>query len=210
MDAGSAWSLPRPRLPEWLRKPRTHFESVHDLKAELRRLQSAHGVRIRALPQHARVLPSRRGDVHDPRQSVHARLRILFGAEKPASRRARSGGAGERRPHGGGDEAALRGDHQRESRRSRDGGSAHFARDGSSRSARAARGARRSADAGFLRRSRCRRARAGRRAARVQSQHGDRRASLQDGASAGELPAIAGRAAVREAIPAGSADEIGR
>jgi lipoic acid synthetase len=27
-----------PRLPDWLRKPRTHFESVHDLKAELRRL----------------------------------------------------------------------------------------------------------------------------------------------------------------------------
>src|ERR1041384_7910811 len=27
-----------PRLPEWLRKPRTNFESVHRLKAELRRL----------------------------------------------------------------------------------------------------------------------------------------------------------------------------
>src|SRR6201982_2611137 len=27
-----------PRLPGWLRKPRTHFESVHDLKAGLRRL----------------------------------------------------------------------------------------------------------------------------------------------------------------------------
>ncbi len=27
-----------PRLPDWLRKPRTHFESVHNLKAELRRL----------------------------------------------------------------------------------------------------------------------------------------------------------------------------
>jgi lipoic acid synthetase len=27
-----------PRLPDWLRKPRTHFESVHHLKAELRRL----------------------------------------------------------------------------------------------------------------------------------------------------------------------------
>src|SRR5579864_1472902 len=27
-----------PRLPEWLRKPRTHFESVHELKAGLRRL----------------------------------------------------------------------------------------------------------------------------------------------------------------------------
>ena len=29
--------LPGPRLPEWLRKPRTHFESVHNLKTELRR-----------------------------------------------------------------------------------------------------------------------------------------------------------------------------
>ena len=28
-----------PRLPEWLRKPRTHFEAVHDLKSELRRLR---------------------------------------------------------------------------------------------------------------------------------------------------------------------------
>jgi lipoic acid synthetase len=28
----------QPRLPEWLRKSRTHFEAVHDLKAELRRL----------------------------------------------------------------------------------------------------------------------------------------------------------------------------
>src|SRR5229473_3406081 len=27
-----------PRLPEWLRKHRTHFESVHNLKTELRRL----------------------------------------------------------------------------------------------------------------------------------------------------------------------------
>jgi lipoic acid synthetase len=28
----------RPRLPEWLRKPRTNFEAVHNLKADLRRL----------------------------------------------------------------------------------------------------------------------------------------------------------------------------
>ncbi len=30
--------LPQPRLPEWLRKHRTNFESVHNLKTELRRL----------------------------------------------------------------------------------------------------------------------------------------------------------------------------
>jgi lipoic acid synthetase len=29
---------PRPRLPEWARKPARHFESLHDLKADLRRL----------------------------------------------------------------------------------------------------------------------------------------------------------------------------
>src|SRR5580700_3598726 len=30
---------PPTRLPVWLRKPRTHFESVHNLKSELRRLR---------------------------------------------------------------------------------------------------------------------------------------------------------------------------
>ena len=30
--------LPAPRLPAWLRKGRTHFPAVHELKAELRRL----------------------------------------------------------------------------------------------------------------------------------------------------------------------------
>jgi lipoic acid synthetase len=30
--------ISKPRLPDWLRTPRTHFESVHNLKAELRRL----------------------------------------------------------------------------------------------------------------------------------------------------------------------------
>src|SRR5690242_12234045 len=30
---------PSARLPEWLRKSRTHFESVHNLKTELRRLR---------------------------------------------------------------------------------------------------------------------------------------------------------------------------
>jgi lipoyl synthase len=31
-------ALPEPRLPEWMRKPRTHFRSVHELKTGLRRL----------------------------------------------------------------------------------------------------------------------------------------------------------------------------
>ncbi len=30
---------PRPRLPEWLRRPAPHHEAVHELKAELRRLR---------------------------------------------------------------------------------------------------------------------------------------------------------------------------
>ena len=38
MDSLIQIDRPQPRLPEWLRKHRTHFESVHDLKADLRRL----------------------------------------------------------------------------------------------------------------------------------------------------------------------------
>jgi lipoic acid synthetase len=39
MDGLIQLQQPGPRLPAWLRKNRTHFESVHDLKTELRRLQ---------------------------------------------------------------------------------------------------------------------------------------------------------------------------
>jgi lipoic acid synthetase len=38
MDALIQLTPAGPRLPEWLRKPRTHFDSVHHLKSELRRL----------------------------------------------------------------------------------------------------------------------------------------------------------------------------
>src|SRR6202050_5829198 len=38
MDGLVQIDRPQPRLPEWLRKHRTHFESVHHLKSELRRL----------------------------------------------------------------------------------------------------------------------------------------------------------------------------
>ena len=38
MDALIQLTSPAPRLPEWLRKPRTHFESVHQLKSKFRRL----------------------------------------------------------------------------------------------------------------------------------------------------------------------------
>jgi len=38
MDALIQLTPTGPRLPEWLRKPRTHLDSVHQLKSELRRL----------------------------------------------------------------------------------------------------------------------------------------------------------------------------
>jgi lipoyl synthase len=38
MDALIQLTPAGPRLPEWLRKPRTHFDSVHSLKSEFRRL----------------------------------------------------------------------------------------------------------------------------------------------------------------------------
>jgi lipoic acid synthetase len=38
MDALIQLTPAGPRLPEWLRKPRTHFDSVHHLKSELRSL----------------------------------------------------------------------------------------------------------------------------------------------------------------------------
>lgn len=38
MDALIQLTPAGPRLPEWLRKPRTHFDAVHQLKTELRRL----------------------------------------------------------------------------------------------------------------------------------------------------------------------------
>lgn len=38
MDALIQLTPAAPRLPEWLRKPRTHFDAVHELKTELRRL----------------------------------------------------------------------------------------------------------------------------------------------------------------------------
>jgi len=38
MDALIQLTPAGPRLPEWLRKPRTHFDSVHRLKSEFRRL----------------------------------------------------------------------------------------------------------------------------------------------------------------------------
>ena len=84
--------------------------------------QSAHRLRVGPLPEYPRVLPSRRRDVHDPRQLLHARLRLLLRAQRqsgqarhaPRPRRAR-----QRRAHGRGDALEVRRDHQRQSRRPR-------------------------------------------------------------------------------------------
>src|SRR5579859_3081056 len=53
--------------------------------------ESAYGMRIGSLSQHARMFSPGRGDVHDSGKSLHARVRILFGAEGEASGRARCG-----------------------------------------------------------------------------------------------------------------------
>ena len=75
-----------PRLPEWARKTPHAFRIAAPPEDRTAPAESAHGLRIGALPQHPRVLPPRRGDVHDPGQSLHARLRILFGAQRLAAK----------------------------------------------------------------------------------------------------------------------------
>ena len=71
-----------PRLPEWARKSATHFESLHRLKADLRRLNLHTVCESARCPNIHECFASRRGHLHDPGQSVHARLRILLGAER--------------------------------------------------------------------------------------------------------------------------------
>ena len=108
----------------------------------------AHGVRKRGLPQRRRVLESSHRDVHDAGQRVHAPLRLLRRAE----RRAAAGGlrrAAPRRRGGRGDGAEVRGDHQRQSRRSA-GWRRGVVRDGDPRHPGARAGLRRrGADSGF-------------------------------------------------------------
>ena len=154
--------------------------------------QPAHRVRIGALPQYPRVLPSRRRHLHDSGRPLHARLRVLLRAQAqsrgattcaldPAEPANVARMAAEMQP-------ALRGDHQRESRRPGGRRLAPFRRDRAPGAARPAAGPRGSADARFLRRSGCRGARARCRAARLQPQHGDRAAAVPPRAPAGRLP----------------------
>ncbi len=167
-----------PRLPEWLRKSRTHPESVHNLKAELRR-KNLHTV----------CESARCPNMHECFHRGAATFMILGnlctrgcgfcsvpkakhpGALDPDEPENVARMAAEMKLRYVVITSVNRDDLP-------DGGSTHFAE--TVRAVRRAlpRSARRGADAGFLRRSRCRRARARRRAARVQSQYGDRAASL--------------------------------
>ena len=181
----SAWRrLPGRACPSGRARARTHFESLNNLKTDLRAAESAHRVRIGALPEHPRMLPSRRRHVHDSGQSC---TRGCGFCSVPK---------GNPRSH----ECALDSDEPANVARMAaemklryvvitsvnrddlaDGGSTHFAETVREVRQRAAGGARGSADAGFLRRSRCRGARARCRSARLQSQHGDRAAPVSRG-----------------------------
>src|SRR6202795_1503107 len=94
-------------------------------RAELSRAEEHHaharpayGLRERALPEHGRMLGASHRDVHDPRQHLHARVRLLRRSERQAAwaagrRRARTRGGSGRA-----DGPALRRGHLGESRRS--------------------------------------------------------------------------------------------
>ena len=110
---------PQPRLPEWLRKGKTHFQSVTELKHDLRRLN------LNTVCESARC-----PNIHECFHRGAATFMILgnlctrgcaflLGAEGLARQtrvRYRSERARQRCPAGAGDESALRRDHERESR----------------------------------------------------------------------------------------------
>ena len=201
-----------PRLPEWARKSRTHFESLNRLKSRTARAQSAYGLRIGALPQYPRMLPSRRRHLHDSRQST-----------------ARAAAASARCPKANPRKQDMRLDPAEPANVARmaagmklryvvitsvnrddlaDGGSQHFAE-----TVREVRRALPEARVEVLTPDfcgdlGCRGARAGCRSARLQSQHGDRAAPLPPRAPAGRLPAVARRAGFRAPPCAAHPDEV--
>ena len=59
------------------------------LQATMRRPRPAHGLRGSGLPEHLRVLGRSHRDVHDPRRSLHAGVRLLPGRHAQAARRRR-------------------------------------------------------------------------------------------------------------------------
>ena len=191
----------RPRLPEWARKGRTHFESLNTPEERTAPAEPAHRLRVGALPQHPRVLPPRRRHVHDSRATAARAAAASARCPKAIPRSTTCASIPRSPPTSPAWPRRCSCSYVVITSVNRDdlddGGSHHFAE--TVREVRRAlpRGARRSADARFLRRSRRRRARARRRPARLQSQHGDRAATLPPRAPAGRLPAVARRAGVR-------------
>ena len=159
--------------------------------------RSAHRLRERALPEHGRVLGAPHGDVHDSREHLHARVRILRRAQRQAAGPAGRGRAGargrSRRAHG----VALRrrhfGEPRRSARRRRGDFRPHDRRNSRSRAGLQGR----SADPGFSRRLERARNRDGGAARRAQSQYGNGPAALSPRAQRRGLRAFARIAAPR-------------
>ncbi len=168
---------------------------------------AAHGLRKRGLSQCGRVLESAHRHLHDVGQRVHAPLRILRGAE----RRAAAGGLRRAGARGRGrlaDGSEVRGDHQREPRRSarrRRGAVRH----GDSRHPAArSRMRRRGADSRFPGQSGGGGDGDGGGAGRAESQYGNGAAAVPPGTPGSALRALARRAATRAAGAAPDAHEI--
>ena len=70
----------RARKPAWLKVRAPGGPNYMRLKRLPARVESPHGLRGGALPEHRRVLGGRDRDLHDPRRRVHAELRLLRGA----------------------------------------------------------------------------------------------------------------------------------
>ena len=98
---------------EIFRRPQLSGTEAHHAHA-----RPAHRVRERALPQHGRMLGASHRHLHDPRQYLHARVRLLRRAERQAARSAGRRRARARRRSRRAHGLALRRGHFRESRRS--------------------------------------------------------------------------------------------
>ena len=82
------------------------------------RIEARDGLRQREVPQPDGVLQPANGDLHDPGQRLHATLRVLRGASRPATPIARSRRTRASRRSGRPTGAEACGDHQRDPRRS--------------------------------------------------------------------------------------------
>ena len=79
-------SIHAARRPEWM-KVRARFDDEYlGLEEARARSRPPHGVRRSRVPEHLRVLGRPHGHVHDPRRSLHARVRVLPGRHAQAAR----------------------------------------------------------------------------------------------------------------------------